>query len=93
MSIRDPLVFFFFLSLRICPSVEANDKNVWRKFHPSDEDREAPRVTHLTSIPLLSGRHKAEGHTQQEKEKRENDVSFDSFLQNHSSIAQNLNQL
>lgn len=32
--------------------------------------RSPPRGTHLTSIPLLSGRDKAEGHTEQQKGRR-----------------------
>lgn len=41
-------------------------QNIWRKISPKQRRKKAPRVEHLTSILLLSGRHKAEGHTQKD---------------------------
>lgn len=40
------------------------------KILPNQWRKKSPRGTHLTSIPLLSGRHKAEGHALQLKERQ-----------------------
>lgn len=46
-------------------------KGVVGGIHLSREEREAPGVTHLTSIPLVSGRDKAEGRARRQNEDRQ----------------------
>lgn len=69
-SLPSSFFFSFFPPLRSCPSVEAND-NIFRgkKFTRAMKKKRPQGVTHLTSIPLLSGGDGAKGHTLQKTEK------------------------